>query len=264
MGSVARPARFVFIFGVCAALLALLPVSFSPVIRGQVFSALEFPLAVSGAAAEWTRDLLYFHQNAVENRAYRQMLSKERLDQIQAHEIRLENARLSKLLELKPSTMYGMDHIFYSRVIARSPAAWSRTLWIDKGFEDGARENLPVFADENLIGKIIEVRPGAAKVILLTDPSCKIGVLIHRTRQQGVLSGMISGECRLKYIPVDADIKPGDRIETAGLGVFFPKGIPVGEVIRVRKEPGQIYQVADVRPFADPGRAEEVAVLDVR
>ena len=210
------------------------------------------------------KDLFYFYKNAEENRAYRRLFIQDKFDKIQSREIRLENERLAKLLELKPSSMHGVDKLLYARVIARSPLSWNRTLWIDKGFEDGLRENLPVFSQGTLAGKIIEVRPGASKALLLTDPNCKVGVLLERTRQQGVLSGAVSGECRMKYITLGADVKPGDRVETAGLGVFFPKGIPVGEVIRSWKEPGQIYQVASVRPLADPGKIEEVAVLDTK
>ena len=263
MGSRTKPTRFILIAGICAGCLVVAPISFSTDVRGRFFSMLETPLFYSSQAAQWLEDLFYFRKNAEENRVYRQLLSKETQDQSQSREIRLENQRLAKLLELKPPA-FGAGRFLYARVIARSPLAWNRTFWIDKGFEYGMRENLPVFSGEALIGKIIETRPGASKVILLTDPNCKIGVLIQRTRQQGVLSGTLSGECRVKYISIEAQVKPGDRIETAGLGIFFPKGVPVGDVMRVWKEPGQIYQVAQIKPLADLGKVEEVAILDVR
>ncbi len=264
MGSATKPTRWFFAVGVLAAALILIPSSFSSSLRSELFSYLEAPLDLSSRLAQWAQDLFYFRQNADENRVYRQMMSQEKMEKIQAREIRLENERLAKLLSLKLSAIHGVHRVLYSRVIARSPMAWNRTLWLDKGFDDGLRENMPVFSGEALIGKIVEVKPGASKVVLLTDPSCKIGVLLGRTRQQGVLYGMASGECRMKYIWMDADVKPGDRVETAGLGVFFPKGIPVGEVTRVWKEVGQIYQVAQIKLLADLGRVEEVAILDVR
>ncbi len=264
MGAPAKPTRFIFISGFFLSLLVLIPLSASSAIRGGLFSVLDVPLDISSRVSGWARDLYFFHKNAEENRAYRQLLSKDQMEQIQAREIRLENARLSKLLELKPSALQGVSRVLYARVIVRSPLTWNRTLWIDKGFDNGMRENMPVFSGEALVGKIIEVRSGASKIILLTDPNCKIGVLIERNRQEGILFGMASGECRMKYISIDADVKPRDRVETAGLGVFFPKGIPVGEVVKVWKEPGQIYQVAQVKLTADLGKVEEVAILDVR
>lgn len=264
MGSTAKPTRFFWIAGICVGLSVLIPVSVSSDIRSGIFSFLEKPLSVSSLAAGTARDLFYFHKNAEENRAYRQMMTQENGEKIQAREIRLENERLAKLLELKPRTLYGAQRLLYARVIARSPQTWNRVLWIDKGFNEDLRENLPVFSGEALAGKIIEVRPSASKVLLLTDPNCKIGVLLARGRQQGILFGTLSGECRMKYISIDADVKLGDRVETAGLGVFFPKGVPVGEVTRVWKEPGQIYQTAQIRLLADLGKIEEVAILDTR
>ena len=264
MGSASRPRRFIWLAGVSIFLLIAAPASFSPVVRGGLFRLVRGPLDFSSRAAEWAKDLYYFHQNAEENRAFRQIYSKERLDQIQARELRLENNRLAELLELKPSAALSVDKLLYARVIARSPLTWNRTFWIDKGFAEGMRENMPVFTGEAIIGKIIEVLPSASKVMLMTDPNCRIGVMVERTRQQGVLFGTIAGECRMKYLPVDADVKPGDRVETAGLGVFFPKGIAAGTVVKAWKEPGQIYQTALVKPLADMGKIEEVAVIDAR
>ena len=56
-------------------------------------------------------------------------------------------------------------------------------------------------------------------------------------------------------------VKAGDVVESAGFGGFFPKGLLVGRVRRAWKEPGQIYQVAEVDPATDLSRLEEVACL---
>ena len=264
MGSTTRPRRFFWLAGVSALLLVAAPASFSPAFRGVLFSVVRAPLDFSGQAAQWLQDFFNFRRNGEENRAFRQMVSQEKTSLIQSRELRLENERLTRLLELRPSAARIPDRLMYARVIARSSLAWNRTLWIDKGFEDGMRENLPVFTGEAVIGKILEVRPAASKILLITDPNCKIGVMIQRTRQQGILYGTLSGGCRMKYISIDADVKPGDRVETAGLGIFFPKGIAAGTVHKVWKEPGQIYQTAQVRPLADFGKLEEVAVIDTR
>ena len=66
----------------------------------------------------------------------------------------------------------------------------------------------------------------------------------------------------MKYISIDTKITAGDKVETAGFGGFFTKGIPVGTVERAWKEPGQIYQVAEVRPFMGLNRVEEVTLID--
>jgi rod shape-determining protein MreC len=121
--------------------------------------------------------------------------------------------------------------------------------------------NQPVLSGRSLIGKIIEAGPGVSKVLLITDPNSKIGVIIQRTRQQGILYGTFAGECRIKYLSVDAEIKAGDTVESAGYGGYFPKALWVGAVARAWKEPGQIYQVAEIKPATDLSRVEEVVCL---
>lgn len=65
----------------------------------------------------------------------------------------------------------------------------------------------------------------------------------------------------MKYLSVDAEIVPGDIVESAGYGGFFPKAVVIGKVIKVWKEPGQIYKVAEVQPLTDLSRVEETACL---
>jgi rod shape-determining protein MreC len=147
-------------------------------------------------------------------------------------------------------------------VIARSPSVWNRVFFIDKGSAHGVRVGLPALSGASLVGKITEAGPGAAKVALVTDPLFRIGAIVQRTRDQGVLYGTPSGECRLKYLPLDSDVREGDLVETAGSGNGFPKAIPIGAIERIWKEPGQVYRVARVKPAADLSRIEEVLCVE--
>jgi len=96
----------------------------------------------------------------------------------------------------------------------------------------------------------------------VTDPNCKIAVVLQRTRYQGILTALPPVNAA-SNIFASAKIQAGDEVETAGLGGFFPKGIPVGRISRVWKEPGQIYQVAQVELAVDLGQVEEVELLDI-
>jgi rod shape-determining protein MreC len=120
---------------------------------------------------------------------------------------------------------------------------------------------MPVLSDASLIGRIIETGPHVSKALLVTDPNSRVGGLIQRTRDQGILYGTFSGECRMKYLSLDAKLEPGDVVESAGYGGLFPKGLLIGTVQKVWKEPGQIYQVASVKPLQDLARIEEVACV---
>jgi rod shape-determining protein MreC len=84
-----------------------------------------------------------------------------------------------------------------------------------------------------LVGRVLEVGKRASRVLLLTDISARVPVVVERTRDQAVLAGNNSDNPELRYLPRDVDIKVGDRIVTSGVGGNFPAGLPVGEVMRV-------------------------------
>jgi rod shape-determining protein MreC len=102
-----------------------------------------------------------------------------------------------------------------------------------------------------------------AKVQLITDGNSSVGVLIDRTRRQGVLRGDGVAAAQLYDIPSLADVKPGDVVMTAGIDGIYPKGIPVGVVTKANK--GQdLFKTISVRPSIDFGSIEEVIVLHTR
>ncbi len=256
-----RPNR-VFI-GVCVflVLLVALPVSKTIPIKSATYSILKSPLAFSRDLAQTLLDLFRFHRNAEDLRALKRAAGPKPPESFQLQEALLENDRLNRLLEMQRIVPAGMVNYKYSRVIGRSPAAWNRVFLIDKGSMHGLRVNMPVLADAYLIGKLIETGSGVSKALLVTDPNSRVGAVVQRTRDQGILYGTFSGECRMKYLALDAQLQTGDLIESSGHSGFFPKGLLIGKVEKVWKEPGQIYQVALVKPLADLSRVEEVACL---
>mgnify|MGYP003394058668 CR=1 FL=1 len=257
-----KPTRAFLGIVVLILLLTAIPVSRAIALKSSAYSALEAPMSFSREVGQFFKDFFYFRKNAAENRELKKTLATLHVDLFRTQEISLENERLEKMLGLKPTLPLTIQRSVYCRVIGRSPTIWNKVLLIDKGTSQGVRVNMPVMSDLSLVGKVIEVGPSVAKVLLITDPNSKIGVLIQRTRQQGVLFGAVSGECRMKYLSIDTEVKIGDIVETAGYGGFFPKGLIVGKVKKVWKEPGQIYQVAEIKPLTDLSLIEEVACVE--
>lgn len=216
----------------------------------------------TGGIADWLKDLFYFRRNADELRRLNQKVAQIAFKNIQSEELFQENQRLTRLLGLRQTIPPNISRTKYARVIARAPVSWNRTLIMDKGARDGIRPNRLVLSEFALVGKVIEVGPSASKVLLVTDPNFKIGVIVQRTRQQGILYATPSGECRVKYLSLDEELKEGDIVETSGFLGLFPKGISVGVVQKASKEPGQIYQVARIKPVADLAKLEEVIYVE--
>lgn len=225
-------------------------------------SAFKGPAQATGFVVQWGKDLWFFRRNAFESRLLRRKLAEAAQRDFQILEVRHENERLSKLLEMKPSLHGRVRRAVFCRVIGRSPASWNRVFLIDKGKKDGLKPNMLVLSGLTVVGKLVEVSASTSKVLLVTDPNARLAVLVQRTRDQGVLYGALGGGCRVKYISTEARLKSGDAVETAGVGGFFPKGYLIGNVTRVWKEPGQVYLVAEVKPAADLGRLEEVICVE--
>ena len=68
---------------------------------------------------------------------------------------------------------------------------------------------------------------------------------------------------RLFDIPSLADVQPGDKVLTAGIDGIYPKGIPVGTVVKAEKGP-ELFKNIRVKPSVDFGSIEEVIIIHTR
>jgi len=180
---------------------------------------------------------------------------------IERQELETENRRLRELLGFRVKISSGERKGFPAEVVGRSPAGWRGSVLVNRGQRHGIRRGMPVMTWAGLAGRVQEVSTSVAKVQLVTHPQFRIGALVQRTREAGVVYGTLAGECRMKYLGIEADVRPGDIVETAGFSPSFPKGLPIGEVADVWKEPGKVYQVALIRPYTDLDRLEEVVCV---
>jgi rod shape-determining protein MreC len=139
--------------------------------------------------------------------------------------------------------------------------SWLRTLILYTG-DVPARLNQPVLSPDGLVGRVITEAGPYAKVQLVTDRAASVGGMILRTRRQGVVSGgRGSGGLELDYVPLQADVRPGDRVLTAGIDGIYPRGIPIGTVVAV--EPGgQLFHSIQIAPAVDFGSLDQVYLLD--
>ncbi len=138
-----------------------------------------------------------------------------------------------------------------------------KSIVIDRGSRDGIDVDDAVVNANGLIGRVVLTTKDMAKVQLVTDNNAAVGVLIERTRRQGVLRGDGSRAAQLFEIPSLADVQPGDNVLTAGIDGIYPKGIPVGVITKAEK--GQdLFKTIAVKPTVDFGSIEEVIILHTR
>ena len=175
----------------------------------------------------------------------------------QTEEISLQNARLRKLLAFVDE----LDRpALPAQVIGEDASNWSRTIIINKGTRAGLRSGFPVVAADGVVGRIIKTAPNSSRVLLITDASSAVAALIQRTRTRGVARGR-GDDLSIEYALRDSDIQVGDLLVTSGMGGIFPKGLALGSVVSVERDPFSLFQQVRAKTTTDFSHLEEVLVI---
>lgn len=169
-----------------------------------------------------------------------------------------ENDRLGRLLELRKNVR---EKTLAATVIGEDVTPWFRTLTVDRGVADGIQEGMPVLAADGVVGQTIKVTEHSSRVLLLTDHASGIASMIQRSRARGVVKGRGDNLCSLEFAMRGEDVQVGDQVISSGIGGVFPKGLPIGEVVMVRKGEYGIFQTITVRPHVSISHLEEVLVM---
>ncbi len=145
-----------------------------------------------------------------------------------------------------------------ARVIGNSTVATAKAVFIDRGSTSGIEKGMAVVTPEGVIGKVVAVYPLVSQVLLVTDPTFKVGVESQKGHIHGVLD-CGSGKCAVEQIQNEEKVDPGEWFFTSGEDRIFPKGFPVGTAVSV--QPGQGMKDVKLNLSGTPGAAEEVLVV---
>ena len=172
-----------------------------------------------------------------------------------------ENNRLRRALQYRERAVL---KLIPARIIARDSSTWWNTVKIDRGSEDGVQGDMPVLTEEGLVGKTTVVAEHAATVILIADENCKVAAKVEGTREQGIVKGERTSsnampEISLNFLSKGADLKPGEKVYTSGVGGVYPPGVLVGAIkdFKVR----QLDGYATILPAVDMTTLEDVFVV---
>lgn len=171
-----------------------------------------------------------------------------------------EDETLRKQLDFFSSHSY--DHRT-ARIIGKNPDSQRSGIILDKGFNDGIRDGMPVIVDNGvLIGKIIHTESTISHVLLLNDAKSKVITSILGDKK---ISGIVNGNFNLglmcTLISVSEIIKENDVVATAGLEKDIPSGLVIGTVSSIEKKPADLFQSAVISPLVDYNTLSVVTVL---
>lgn len=166
--------------------------------------------------------------------------------------------RLEELLQFKQTIN---RPVLAAQVIGRDPTGWFKSVIIDKGKWEGLRLDMPVVNAFGVVGRVVSVSSNYAKVLLIIDQNSAVDCLVQRSRDRGMLKGLMSEICKLDYVAKSNDITVGDIVVTSGLGGVFPKGLPVGRILDVKEISGELFKDIKIRTAVDFSKLEEVLVI---
>lgn len=195
------------------------------------------------------------------NRELRREADRLRGNVVALREQKLANQRLLGLLN------FATEHDFPflgARVVGWDPGPWFKTVVIDRGTSDGLSIGMPVINDLGVVGRVMEVSPRYARVLLITDYNSSIPAMIQKNRMKGVLAGRSEHYLTMKYVEKTEELDPEDLVVTSGMGGVFPKGLPLGTIRAARKAGHDMYMVIEVEPLVDFSRIEEVLVITTK
>jgi rod shape-determining protein MreC len=215
---------------------------------------------VTGTLGAWHR---YVWLRGIEQQARElsRTVNELRAENAELAVLRAENERFERLLgfvRTRPA-----DRSVGARVVGtRMDPKGLQLVTIDRGSEDGVRRMMPVVTAGGVVGRIHTLGSHSADVLLLSDRNSSIAVRVERSRARANVRGLgAPGPCKLEYALRSDDLAEGDELVTSGTDGVFPRGLPVGQVTRVRRGGHGLYQAAEVVPSVDVNRIEEVAVI---
>ena len=175
--------------------------------------------------------------------------------------LKKENERLRELLGSQARIS---AEVLIAELVGVVPTANTHQVIIDKGAEAGVEVGQAVIDAEGLFGQIVEVNQYTSRVLLITDVSHAVPVQVNRNGLRSIAGGTGRlDELVLENVPVTADIREGDLLESSGLGGRFPVGYPVGHVSSLSIEPTSPYAIVSVRPLAQLDRSRHVLIVFV-
>lgn len=172
--------------------------------------------------------------------------------------------RLRRALDYRERSVF---RLVPAEIVTRDSMTWWRTATINRGKNDRIESDMPVVTDAGLVGKTTTVGENITIVLLISDENCKVAATVEGTREQGIVSGeRVSGSVTplldLNFLSKQANLQPGTKVFTSGVGGVFPAQLLIGTVqsFRTRELDGQ----ARLAPAVDLSHLEDVFVVTGR
>ena len=195
-----------------------------------------------------------------DNQQLHQRLAELEIENSRLRLAGLENQQLREQLGLRTYHGYNLKPVEVL-ALAGEPVPAAATL--SSGSHQGIREGDVVVTRDGLLGRIGESYPGLSRAVLLTDLNSAVACEVESTGVLGVLRFTTTPRPRLVLtgVPLTDTVHVGQRVVTSGLSRRFPRGLPVGRIAHLGRDPSGLVQDIEIEAAARLSRIRHAFVI---
>jgi rod shape-determining protein MreC len=184
---------------------------------------------------------------ASENEDLKAKLQDKTASMAVAGQLQRENEQLRLALGLAAKTK---QTIIPASIYNISLAPDGYTALINKGANNQVIVGNIVIGEHNiLVGTVQAVFPNSARVVLISDPSFKVTVLVMGGQTKGIAHGVLDKGMILDLVVQGDEIKDGDTLISSG-DDMIPGGLIVGTVSHVESNNAKLFKQVNIIPAA--------------
>ncbi|WP_420858094.1 rod shape-determining protein MreC [Marivivens marinus] len=200
---------------------------FRATVIDRVVPSFDWAMAPVNGVAHLISDFQSYQRLAEQNQELRRELQDMKAWREAAIQLEEENAKLRDLnnvrLDPQLTAVTGV-------VLVDSGSPFRQSVLLNVGARDGIIDGWATMDGIGLVGRISGVGNTTSRVILLTDTSSRIPVIIQPSGQRAVLVGDNTITPPIEFLEDPDQVRPGDRVVSSGDGGVFPADILVGQV----------------------------------
>lgn len=154
-----------------------------------------------------------------------------------------------------------------ARIIARESNGWYNTFTLDKGSNDGIKEEMNVIAGNGLVGIVTEVRKNTCIVRSIIDDNSKVSGMFS-SGDTCIINGNMNqikndGTLPVSMISMNASIVNNEEVVVSHISDKFLQGILIGYVRDIYVDSSSLTRAAFLTPAVDFEHLDEVLVITV-
>tara|TARA_B100001057_G_scaffold150349_1_gene150265 strand:- start:562 stop:1464 length:903 start_codon:yes stop_codon:yes gene_type:complete len=201
---------------------------FRAVIIDAIIPNMNWAIAPATTAVNLVRDFKSYAEVIEQNQELRRELQRMKSWKEAAIQLEQENARLLELNNLKLNPKF----TFVSGiVIADSGSPFSQSVLLNVGERDGIVDGWPAMDGLGLVGRIAGIGSTSSRVMLLTDASSRVPIVVQPSGQEALVSGDNTLNPLIEFLKDTSLVRPGDRIVTSGRSGTLPPDLLIGQLV---------------------------------